>query len=125
MISVVKSEKNKNVLNVDGYVFHKEKKYKNKTYWNCVEVDRLYCKVRAHTDENNIITKFSKFPHNHTANAANVETRTILSEMKKFAVKTGSALVSTQSIVADTCASVPQAVASEIPGPLSLKRTIQ
>lgn len=117
------TEKNKLALVINGYTFHKEKTYKSKIYWNCTEHDKINCKVRAHT-ENDVVVLLSG-NHCHTANAANVNCRSILHCMKEKSVNSNRTQTSTQCILAETCANISQAVAAEMPRPVNLKRTIQ
>src|SRR6218665_1551555 len=47
MRQFVSSNKGTLLLMVDGYSFPKEKTFKEKTYWNCTEYDRVNCSARC------------------------------------------------------------------------------
>lgn len=75
-LTIIKNNKGKNSLVVDGYTYYLEKKQKNVYRWSCAQKKHLLCKGRVSTllDTENHILNSSPTSHCHepTASAINI-----------------------------------------------------
>lgn len=75
----VTNQKGKQNLVIDNYMFSREKSSGNKTIWRCVEYYRAKCNARCHTADGVVSNHLGT--HNHTADAAYVETKKVVNGM--------------------------------------------
>lgn len=73
------SERGNKLLVHNNYLYRRDREYAGKTFWRCVEYDKLCCLGRAHT-QNDAVTKFTD--HNHEADVAKVELKRHVNKMR-------------------------------------------
>ncbi|PKY20465.1 hypothetical protein RhiirB3_384903 [Rhizophagus irregularis] len=98
----VSSIRNKNKINVRGYLMVKDKKRNNSYYWYCEKWDQLRCNERATTmftkDQHHLV-KFTDY--NHAADASRVKVVKSLNLLKERAQQTnGQPVQVIQSVLA-------------------------
>ncbi|RWS05858.1 zinc finger protein 483-like protein, partial [Leptotrombidium deliense] len=54
-LQFVKSNKGANQLQLDGYIYTRDKSYNGKTLWKCIEFHNFKCKGRVHTSNDEIV----------------------------------------------------------------------
>ncbi|POG62754.1 uncharacterized protein OCT59_012599 [Rhizophagus irregularis] len=98
----VSSIRNKNKINIHGYLMVKDKKRNNSYYWYCKKRDQLRCNGRAttmFTKNQYHLVKFTD--HNHAADASQVKVVKSLNLLKEQAQQTNDQLVQViQSVLA-------------------------
>uniref|UniRef100_A0A2S2NTJ8 FLYWCH-type zinc finger-containing protein 1 n=1 Tax=Schizaphis graminum TaxID=13262 RepID=A0A2S2NTJ8_SCHGA len=114
----IKSEKGKDVLVHDGFLYRFESKKDKKTIWKCVENLKKKCKARIHTEENSILSDVTKISHVHFPDIAKIEAKRAMANLKELAKKTE---LSTQSIVATVASELNT---GQMPGIPLMKKTI-
>ena len=118
MAEFVKSEKGKPMLLVDGHLFVKDKKIRDKTYWKCHKFSS-YCKCRAITvNEDVTISK----EHNHSADPADIEVRKFMEKVKDDAKHTRD---SPHYIISTAASNLSEYGAQGLPTVNSIKRSIR
>ncbi|GBC10926.2 hypothetical protein GLOIN_2v1446576 [Rhizophagus irregularis DAOM 181602=DAOM 197198] len=105
----VSSIRNKNKINIHGYLMVKDKKRNNSYYWYCKKRDQLRCNGRAttmFTKNQYHLVKFTD--HNHAADASQVKVVKSLNLLKEQAQQTNDQLVQViQSVLAVRRANLP------------------
>lgn len=119
-MEIIKSQKGKDLLVLEGYCFLREKVVDNKIVWRCSEYKISKCMARCHTVDGAVVKKTTN--HNHVADAAKIEARKIMADIKNRAVVTQK---STHLIVAATSSEVTGAVAGQLPSVRGIKQTIR
>ncbi|XP_029645758.1 uncharacterized protein LOC115219713 [Octopus sinensis] len=115
----VQSEKGKPMLLVDGYLFVKDKELKNKKYWKCQNYKK-YCKCRAKTDGDEVISVSGE--HNHAGNPVNVEVRRFMEKIKNDSKETHD---SPQYVILNAASDISNLTVPALPPLSSIKRTIR
>lgn len=115
----VQSEKGKPMLLVDGYLFVKDKELKNKKYWKCQNYKK-YCKCRARTDGDEVISVSGE--HNHAGNPVNVEVRRFMEKIKNDSKETRD---SPQYVILNAASDISNLTVPALPPLSSIKRTIR
>jgi hypothetical protein len=119
-LEFVKSNKGKDQLVHDGYIFNKDYTKPCKTYWKCIKyIDG--CKGRAHTDGERVIHHSDN--HNHVPQAAKIGAKKVMAKIKERA--TTNIDSTPQQIVATETAAIPQATAGVLPSVAAMKKTTQ
>lgn len=59
------------VLIFQENIFHVNRRYEDKTFWQCIEYRRTKCKCRCITTKSSI--KISAIPHNHPPNTNKIK----------------------------------------------------
>lgn len=116
----IKSEKGKNKLLIEGYLFIKDKVIENKVYWKCEVSKKLKCSARVITIDDNA-TKINNV-HNHIGDAASVGAARVYNTIKENAKSTRD---TPQFIISTASENVGQAVAARLPAVSSIKKTIR
>ena len=119
-LDLIKSEKNKDLLVYNGFIFRKERISVNKAIWRCIEHSKAGCRGRCHTEDGEVIMHNDE--HNHVPDAAKLSARRIIQNVKDKAVNTQ---LSTNNIIAQSSIGVSQATAVQLPSTSSIARTIQ
>lgn len=114
-----KTERGKDMLIYDGYLYIQEKVTVDKTIWKCREWYKQRCRGRVHVSENRI---FKSVSHNHVPDAGKVAVAKAVSKLKQ---KTSTTHLATKILAADTFAEIPEAAVGQAPALKNLKRTIQ
>jgi hypothetical protein len=68
VLRYVKSQKGKNMMKHDGYLFIQEKVIMDKTIWRCELYAKKKCIARCHTKIGEVVYFISE--HNHAVDAA-------------------------------------------------------
>ena len=115
-----KSQKGKDMLFDEGYLFVRERSKDGITYWKCTEYNRGHCSARRCTSDNRISKSTGR--HNHVADAAAVGAKNVLAEIKNRARQTHD---SGHVAIAEGTAHVSQAVRGKLPIVDFIKRTVR
>ena len=81
---VVSSIRNKDKINVHGYLMIKDKKRNNSYYWHCEKRNQLRCSGRATTlfaEDQHYLVKATE--HNHAAEASRIKVVKSLNLLKE------------------------------------------
>ena len=122
-IEFIKSEKGKDLLVYESFVYRNERTTEAKTIWKCEEYDKIgNCKARIHLslDNQRILKQIGE--HNHVPEKAKIEARKILRKIKEVAISTQT---ETNNIIAQASVNVTQSTIAQLPSPIRIKRTIQ
>jgi hypothetical protein len=119
-LEFIKSEKNQDLLVHNGFIFRKERISASKAIWRCIEHSKSKCRGRCHTEDGEVIIHNDK--HNHVPDAADLNARRIIQNIKDTAINTQLA---TNNIIAQSSIGVSQAIAVQLPSTTSMGRTIQ
>ncbi|XP_022161380.1 uncharacterized protein LOC111027331 [Myzus persicae] len=112
----IKSQKNKNLLKYNGYLYRFDKKYKNTMYWRCTEE---LCKSRLNLKNDEIVKGPSE--HNHTISNLEFEKRVCINEIK---IRALSSQDNPHQIVSEASTLCSQAVHGALPPVSYIKRTV-
>ena len=122
-IEFIKSEKGKDLLVYESFVYRNERTTEAKTIWKCEEYYKIgNCKARIHLslDNQRILKQIGE--HNHVPEKAKIEARKILRKIKEVAISTQT---ETNNIIAQASVNVTQSTIAQLPSPIRIKRTIQ
>ena len=119
MAKFIQSEKGKDMLLTDEFIYVKDKQVKSKIYWKCQRFAGK-CKKRAITIDGRITSTSGK--HNHPGNSINVEVRKFLDKVKTEAKTTRD---SPHYIMSNASSELSCCVAAALPQTSSIKRTIR
>jgi hypothetical protein len=120
VLTYVKSQKGKNMLKHDGYLFVQEKVIVDKTIWRCELYAKKKCTARCHTQNGEVVHFISE--HNHAVDVAKVKAREAMLEIKGQATTSQS---TTRNVLSNVSISLSQAVQGQMPQVDSIIRTIQ
>ena len=79
VISFVTSNKNKRLLIIDGYIYHRNKSTPKVSYWKCEE---KLCWAGVHLDSHDRFIKLTTFGHTHPPVPERVEIRKLLENVR-------------------------------------------
>lgn len=120
-MEIIKTQKGRDMLVLDGYSFLREKKGVNgKLIWKCSEHKDSKCVARCHTIDSALVKSIAV--HNHVPDEAKIAARKTITDIKQRAATTQEA---SHQIVATTSAGVTAAVACQLPSVRGIKRTIR
>ena len=85
-LNFIQSRRGNDLLVYDGFVYTKEKISLDKIIWRCVEYDKHQCSGRYHTSDGEVIKIMGQ--HNHVVDAADIEVRDVILEIKDSASTT-------------------------------------
>ena len=129
-LTIIKSNKGKDLLNVNNYLFECEKKYVNSEntqvfYWKCSSYWQTQCSARAQTkliNQSHQIMKISEeVDHNHLGSSSSIEVKKLSATVK------GQSKISGEkpSIIVQTAiTSVPVVAHPYIPSESALKQKV-
>ncbi|CAB4496087.1 hypothetical protein RhiirA5_423253 [Rhizophagus irregularis] len=119
----VSSIRNKNKINVRGYLMVKDKKRNNSYYWYCEKWDQLRCNERATTmftkDQHHLV-KFTDY--NHAADASRVKVVKSLNLLKERAQQTNGQPV---QVIQSVLAGSSQEIGSHLPSRDALRQDVK
>ncbi|RWS22873.1 uncharacterized protein B4U80_00590 [Leptotrombidium deliense] len=113
----VKSAWNQQQIANDGYLYTRDKVYKNKVYWKCVEYNKFQCKGRLQTRNGKICGVNGD--HNHEKRHADIAARTVLANIKQ---KATTSTETPQQIIGDISGELSLVVACKLPKVPLIKR---
>lgn len=119
--SYVESEKGKQQVLLNGFVYNKERMTNEKSIWKCVSYFKTKCKARLHIVKNVISVPPSE--HNHAGEAAKVEVACHMKRIRDEAKK--SLPGTTQRILSKESETISISVAAQMPQNHSIKRRIR
>lgn len=120
-MEIIKTQKGRDLLVLEGYCFLREKTGVNgKVIWKCSEYKVSKCMARCHTVAGAVVKRTAA--HNHIPDAAKIEARKTMTIIKERAATTQEC---THQIVATTSAGVTAAVAGQLPSVRGIKQTIR
>lgn len=120
---VVLSVRNKNKINVHGYLMVNDKKNNNKYYWYCEKRDQLQCSGRAitlFTEDQHHLLKATE--HSHAAEASRVKVIKSLNLLKERAQQTTDQPV---QVIQNVVASSSQEICPYLPSRDALRQTVK
>lgn len=87
VLTLVPTHRGGEQLCVDGYMYYKNKKIADKTYWECEnrqKKDQTICRAKAITTQSDGVLKLiSRAEHTHTPNAEKLHIKMACSAIKK------------------------------------------
>ena len=119
-LSFVHSEKGKEKLCLDGYLYITDKSVSNKIYWKCEMSKKRKCSARVITVDDSIVKQSGS--HNHAGDASGIEAAKVMEKVKEHAANSRD---TPQYIVSCASADVSCAAAVKLPTVDNMKRTIR
>src|SRR5436190_16314831 len=119
----ISSIRNKDKINVDGYLMVKDKNRKNKYYWCCEKCKTLNCNGRAITmliEGQHYLQKASD--HNHAAEASRIDVVKAINALKRKAQETNDQPV---QIIQSVITSSSQEMYSYLPSRDALRQSVK
>lgn len=86
MIQYFKSQKGKDMILLEGYVFQKDKSENGRSYWRCFMLHKSNCKARCIT-ENDVLIKHNR-EHNHERDTLDTLNRQVSHQIKDLSSTT-------------------------------------
>ena len=120
---VISSAKNKDKINVYGYLMVKNRNWQNTYYWRCEKYKSFWCTGRATTklvEDQHQLHSFSD--HNHTAEASRVNVVKTIKVLKERAQQNNNQPV---QIIQDVIANSSQEIFPYPPSRDALRKTIK
>jgi len=96
---MLKTERGKNVLSFNGYIFVKEKEVGVKSIWKCNQYFKIKCRGRVHLSDGKILKNTD---HNHVPNSIDTnvkKTLNLLKEIATYNIKCKFSFCSSYSII--------------------------
>ena len=123
MLQFIKSQKNKDLLVVNNFLFSLNGTgNEGVLYWRCVEYIRFGCPLRIHTKNNEIVRTVPEHGrHNHIATSTAVKTREVRLEISKRARETSEA---PRHIIASALGGASTSVLGSLPSSILLKKQV-
>jgi hypothetical protein len=119
-VEVLKSKRDKDKLNINGYLYTKERNHEDRIYWKCEQWRSAICSARAVTNSENNLLKYDDSKHRHPPNANRSEIAKVSSQLKHRA-KTTNDQVQVQ-IVQDVMAPLTLETRANLPSHNALKK---
>ncbi|XP_060843881.1 uncharacterized protein LOC132923904 [Rhopalosiphum padi] len=117
---MLKTEKGKDSICYDGYIFLKEKENDTKSIWKCNQYYKNKCRGRLHQSEGKILKNTD---HNHVPSSSDIQVKKTLDNLKDIASNNSD--MSTQSVIGSALIQIPTESSGQLPNINRLKRTIQ
>lgn len=118
-LQYVTSARGKQLVAYNNFIYRKERLYREKCYWKCIQYDKVKCPGRLQS-VNEVVVK--EVEHSHPADPTEVPVRNVLSEIRRLASETTD---NPQNIIANTCGELDAPVLGQLPEFKMLKRTIR
>ncbi|KAE9532426.1 hypothetical protein AGLY_010049 [Aphis glycines] len=107
---MLKTEKGKDMLCYDGYIFLKEKENDTKSIWKCNQYYKNKCRGRLHLSEGKILKNTD---HNHVPNSSEIQVKKTLNKLKDIASNNSD--MSTQSVIGSALNRIPIESSGQLP----------
>lgn len=121
----VKSQKNHELLHIDGYLFMKNNVRKDATYWKCTQTKEMHCSgiVKTVSTDNGIFitSDICKIKHNHMPIPNRVDNLKVIDKIKSTAETSMDCPV---QIIQSSLESVPSTSAPYLPNKNALRQVI-
>lgn len=119
-LTYMESEKGKQMLLFEGFIFYKDKVDKKKTYWKCKQFKSGSCHARIQSADDEILKTVGI--HNHSADAALTEAGNVINIMK---VRVQNSFDSPNQIISSAAGDISAEVAPKLPTISSIKKTLR
>ncbi|RWS20639.1 uncharacterized protein B4U80_09577, partial [Leptotrombidium deliense] len=116
----VKSARNALQIANNGFLYTRDREYKEITYWKCVDFNKYKCKGRLQTRNGEIINIIGN--HNHEKRHSDIAAKNVLAAMKD---KASTSTDTPQHIIGEISENLGLSVSCKLPKIKLLKRTIQ
>ncbi|XP_077299573.1 uncharacterized protein LOC143920537 [Arctopsyche grandis] len=103
-----------------GFLFIKDRKVEDKTFWRCDQYLSQHCRARLHVVDETIVRRVGE--HSHSSNSARIEAVKTLQSIKDKAITTQHG---THQLLTESCTGLSEAVISQMPNDQNVKKMIR